>query len=185
MKTQVISETAAVPEVCIVSGIAPGDVETVLELASSSGLFSPNAMLSVEDMAWDSAYGGGGEDHTFLLARTGEPGGGRMVGFLCYGPIARWSGNYELYAIAVAPEHQRRGIGSALVAEMNRRVTEVLGRRIFLETGAREAFEGARRFYEAAGFECEHRFRRQFIPVEGDAVYRLDVDDGEPNRQYQ
>ena len=172
-------------EVRIASGITPHDVETLLEMAGSSGLFSSDAMLSTEDMAWDSAYGDGSEAHVFLLARTGDAAGDRIVGFLCFGPIPHWPENYELYGIAVDPEYRRLGIGSGLIAEMCRRVAEATGRKIFLETGARKAFEAARCFYEAAGFECEYRFHKHFIPIEGDTVYRLDVVPDESDHQYQ
>jgi ribosomal protein S18 acetylase RimI-like enzyme len=181
-------ETTAPPKVCevrIISGVTPADVETLLELAGSSGLFSADALLSTEDMAWDSAYGDGNEAHVFLLARANDAADDRIVGFLCFGPIPHWPDNYELYGIAVDPEFRRLGIGSGLVSEMCRRVAEVMGKRIFLETGAREAFEAARSFYEAAGFECEHRFHKQFIPIEGDTVYRLDVMPDESDQHYQ
>ncbi|MBG0791613.1 MAG: GNAT family N-acetyltransferase [Desulfovibrionaceae bacterium] len=176
---------AAVREVRIVSGIAPEDVEVVLEMAASSGLFTPDAMLSAEDMAWDSAYGNGSEDHSFLLARAGEGGVDRVVGFLCFGPIPHWPEDYELYGIAVDPEYRRLGVGTGLVAEMRRRVADRQGKRVFLETGADEAYEGAHCFYEVSGFECEHRFRKQFIPVDGGMVYRLDVSVDENDRNYQ
>lgn len=185
MSTGESSGKAAVREVRIVSGITPEDVEAVLEMAASSGLFTPDAMLAAEDMAWDSAYGGSNEAHVFLLARAVEDAGDRVVGFLCYGPIPHWPEDYELYGIAVAPEYRRLGIGSGLVAEMRRRVADRLGRRVFLETGADESFEGARCFYEVNEFECEHRFRKQFIPVDGGAVYRLDVPAEEAGEQYQ
>ena len=185
MSTKESDGAVEVREVRIVSGIAPKDVEAVLEMASSSGLFSPDAMLAAEDMAWDSAYGDGSESHVFLLARAVEENGDRVVGFLCYGPIPHWPEDYELYGIAVAPDCRRLGIGTGLVAEMRRRVADRMGKRVFLETGTEESFEGARSFYEVNDFECEQRFRKQFIPVDGGVVYRLDVSVDETDRNYQ
>jgi ribosomal protein S18 acetylase RimI-like enzyme len=174
-----------VPEVRIKAGITPPEVEGVLDLAAASGLFSSDAMMSAEDMAWDSAYGDGSAPHDFLLAVLGEPGNARPVGFVCYGPIPHWPDSFELYGIAVDPEFRRMGIGSALVAEVNRRVAALRGKRIFLETGTDRAFEPAHAFYEVNGYERESRFHKQFIPVEGGVVYRLNVDPGEADPNYQ
>jgi len=175
-----------VHEVRIVRGIRPEEVEVVLNMAAASGLFTSDALMSAEDMAWDSAYGDGNVPHAFILAKTVEGGAERTIGFVCYGPIANWAGNFELYGIAVSPEYQRLGIGSALVAEMVRRIGTGKSHRVFLETGADRAYEGARAFYEANGFDREERFHKHFIPLEGGVVYRLNidvVDDDGPNYQ--
>ncbi|WP_316897617.1 GNAT family N-acetyltransferase [Pseudodesulfovibrio indicus] len=172
-------------EVRISAGITPDDVETILNMAGSSGLFSTDAMMSAEDMAWDCAYGNGEEMQTFLLARIDQEGADRIIGFVCYGPIRHWPGDHELYGITVDPEFRRLGIGSALVAEMIRRVAEEKGKRIFLETGAGRAFENARLFYEANDFAQQQRFCKQFIPMEGGLVYRFNIDAEEADKQYQ
>ena len=177
--------TEPVHEVRIVRGIRPEEVEAVLNMAAASGLFTSDALMSAEDMAWDSAYGEGGAPHAFLLAKTSENGAERTIGFLCYGPIADWPGNHELYGIAVVPEYQRLGIGSALVAEMVRRIGTGKSQRVFLETGADRAYEGARCFYEANGFDREERFHKRFIPLEGGVVYRLNIDAGDDEPNYQ
>lgn len=174
-----------VQEVRIVSGIEPNEVETVLTMAAASGHFSSDAMLSAEDMAWDSAYPDGGEEHTFLLAKVGSPDEEKVIGFLCFGPIARWAGEYEMYGIAVDPEYQRMGIGTGLVAEMSRRVADEMGNHVFLETDDDQSFEGVRCFYEANGFVYEHRFRKQFVPVEGGVVYRMDIEKYDVDTNYQ
>ena len=164
-------------EVRISSGITPGDVETILNMAASCGLFSADAMLSAEDMAWDCAYGNGEEAQTFLLAKVCDAQVERIIGFLCYGPIMYWPEEFELYGITVDPEFRRLGIGSALVAEMTRRIAGERGRSIFLETGEGRAFENARLFYEANGFSEQRRFCKQFISMDGGLVYRLNIDD--------
>ena len=174
-----------VREVRISTGLSPDDVETILTLMEVSGLFTADAMMSAEGMAWDSAYGDGAEPHRFLLARTDEAGCDTVVGFLCFGPIPNWKDEYELYGIAVAPGFQRMGIGSGLVSEMKRNLIERKGKRVFLETGEDQAFESARHFYEANDFVFEHRFRKQFIPLEGGVVYRLDMALDEAGKNYQ
>lgn len=174
-----------VREVHIVSGITPDDVEIVLNMAAASGVFSSDVMMTAEDMAWDSAYGDGNELHTFLKATVNESGAEKIIGFICYGPIRHWPGNHELYGITVDSKYRRLGIGSALMAEMQRQIVVNDGKHIFLETGTDRMFENARLFYEANDFVHEYRFYKQFIPTEGGVIYRLGIDAGTTDEHYQ
>lgn len=162
-------------EVRITLGITADDVETLLNMAAVSGLFSSDVMMTAEDMAWDSAYGNGDEMHTFLKAVASESGRERVIGFICYGPIHHWPGNYELYGIAVEPEFQRLGVGSALLSEALRQISFERGDRLFLETGTDKMFENSRRFYEANNFIQQHRYIKQFTPNDGGIVYCCDI----------
>lgn len=180
MTTNHHESNCAVREVCIEHGLPPAEVDPVLELAAACGLLSHDTMMTLEDMAWETAYGTGQESHTFLRATISESGVKRVVGFICFGPIMEWDGNYELYSIAVDQDFHRLGIGTALVAEMKRQVGMAMGTRILLETGEGRTYENARCFYEANDFAREHRFLRQFIPDNGHVVYRhfIDADTG-------
>lgn len=175
MTTNEQSRNDAIHEVRIVSGIEPDDVEILLNMAAASGLFASDVMMAAEDMAWDSAYGNGNELHTFFKAVVKEASGKRVVGFICFGPIPHWPGNYELYGIAVEPEFQRLGIGSALVSEMLRQLSCKRGNQLFLETGADRMFEKSRRFYEANNFVQQHRYIKHFTPNDGGIVYCCDI----------
>jgi ribosomal protein S18 acetylase RimI-like enzyme len=187
METSITNDIAQadVREVRIIAGLTPNDVEVVLDMAATSGKFSSDALMSAEDMAWDTAYGDGGEGHTFLLATISEGKSTRIVGFICFGPIAQWPQDYEMYGIAVAPEFQRLGIGSALLSEMIHQIDLNDGVRIFLETGDDKAFAGARSFYEANEFNHETRFCKQFIANQGGMVYRMVLDNDESDRHFQ
>lgn len=172
-------------EVRIVSGLTPDDVEIVLNMAAVSGTFSSDIMMSAEEMAWGSAYGDGSELYTFLKATINESGEEKTVGYICFGPIPHWPGNHELYGIVIESEHQRLGIGSGLVAEMQRQIAISNGEYIFLEIGTDRIFENARLFYEANDFVHEHRFFKQFLPTDGGIVYRLKIGTDTADKQHQ
>ncbi len=178
-------EQTDVREVRIVAGIGPNDVDAVLDMAAASGNFSSDAHMAAEDMAWETAYGDGGESHSFLLATVTEDGVNRVVGFICFGSIAQWPQDYEMYGIAILPEFRRLGIGSALVTEMLHQIDMNDGVRIFLETGEEKAFAGARAFYEANEFARDNRFFKQFIPTQGGVVYRMTLENDENGRHFQ
>ena len=59
--------------------------------------------------------------------------GGRAVGWVCWGATPCTRGTYDMYWLAVDPAQHGAGIGSQLVAEMERRLSGV-GRLIVVET---------------------------------------------------
>lgn len=162
-------------EVEISSWITPDDVDKILSMIAASGLFSPSEIDSAESLVWDCAYGNGSGPDTFLKATVNDAGQEVIIGFLCFGPIPYWAGNYELYALVVEPEFQRLGIGSALLAEMNGLIANKDGDSIFLETKTDRSYETARLFCEANNYIPELRYIKQFIPENGGIVYRCDL----------
>lgn len=77
------------------------------------------------------------------------------MGFACFGPHALAEGVWDLYWIAVDPGTRERGIGRALLAEMEAMVASQHGRLILIETSGTPAYEPARRFYEACGYRYQ------------------------------
>jgi ribosomal protein S18 acetylase RimI-like enzyme len=175
------SDQAAVCEVYISHGVAPEDVEPLLDMAAACGLFNEDELITAESMVWDCAYQGDSDTCRFIQAKTTDPDGDNLAGFLCFGEIAHWPESFELIGISVTPRFQRQGIGSAMLAEMEHQIAARGGRRILLETERGRAFEGSRLFYEANGYDVEDRFLKQFIPKEGSVVYRKDFEFGDEN----
>jgi len=59
----------------------------------------------------------------------------------------------EIYILVVDPDHQRRGVGRALLRHAYRRVKDAGLRIVMVETGDDPGHAPARRTYEAAGFQ--------------------------------
>lgn len=59
----------------------------------------------------------------------------------------------EIYVLAVAPDHQRHGVGTALTARSFERVRDAGLRMVMVETGDDPGHAPARAAYEAIGFE--------------------------------
>ena len=79
-------------------------------------------------------------------------GDNELVGYACYGATPGTLGTYDLYWIAVHPEHQGEGGGSRLLDEVERRLREREARMLVVETSARTDYESTRRFYERRGY---------------------------------
>lgn len=99
-----------------------------------------------------------------LIAEIGVP-----VGFL----IARTTGSdWELENIAVSAQVRRKGVGTALLAELFRRLREAAAKSIFLEV--RESNDAARCLYENYGFWAVGRRGAYYNdPPEDAVVYRF------------
>jgi ribosomal protein S18 acetylase RimI-like enzyme len=96
--------------------------------------------------------GAGVESYEFIGAFSRE---GELIGYACYGATPGTTGTYDLYWIAVHPEHQGEGGGSRLLDEVERRLNEREARLLVVETSSRTDYESTRRFYERRGY-AEH-----------------------------
>ncbi len=141
----------------------PGDRSALLDLSLRAWrpvfpLMRPN----VPGFVYDSFYPEGWEQRQAAdLAEVldGEPEnvdvaseGGRPVGWVCT-RLHPGDDMGEIYVIVVDPDHQRRGIGRALMEHTHRRIAEAGMRMAMVETGGDPGHAPARRAYEAAGFE--------------------------------
>jgi D-alanine-D-alanine ligase len=75
----------------------------------------------------------------------------RLVGWICWGATPCTLGTYDLYWMAVDPEMQGAGIGTALLQEMERRLKGV-ARLIVIDTAGRPDYSATRAFYQARGY---------------------------------
>lgn len=94
--------------------------------------------------------GDGVESYEFIGAFSRE---GELIGYVCYGATPGTLGTYDLYWIAVHPDHQGEGGGSRLLDEVERRLNEREARLLVVETSSRTDYESTRRFYERRGYQ--------------------------------
>ena len=95
---------------------------------------------------------------------------GRLAGWICWGPTPCTLGTYDLYWMAVDPALQRTGIGTALVAAMERRLAGV-ARLIVVETAGRPDYRDTRSFYQARGYSVAATIADFYAPGDDQVVY--------------
>ena len=80
------------------------------------------------------------------------------------------AGTYDLYWMAVDPAVQHAGVGTVLVAEMER---QLLGRArlVVVETAGRAAYDATRAFYQARGYRPTARIPDFYSPGDDLVVY--------------
>jgi GNAT superfamily N-acetyltransferase len=95
---------------------------------------------------------------------------GSLSGWICWGPTPCTLGTYDLYWLMVDPRLQGTGIGTALVAEMERRLAGV-ARLIVVETAGRLDFAATRAFYETRGYRPTATIPDFYAPGDDQVVF--------------
>jgi ribosomal protein S18 acetylase RimI-like enzyme len=139
----------------------PANGERLLGLARGISLFEASDLETIQELWTEFVTKGDTLSwYHFLVARQAD----EILGFACYGQRPLTEGTYDLYWIGVDQNRQSRGIGKALLSEVENRIRSSGGRLLIAETAGREAFEPTRRFYLSAGYELEARIRDFYKP---------------------
>jgi ribosomal protein S18 acetylase RimI-like enzyme len=121
-------------------------IRTILE---DTGVFRPfeiDTALEVVDAYLESPD----QDYFALGAFTPDRD---LVGYACYGPTPCTAGTYDLYWIGVSPRVHNAGIGTRLLAEVERRLAHSDARLVIIETSSLPMYAATRGFYEKRGYE--------------------------------
>jgi GNAT superfamily N-acetyltransferase len=139
---------------------------TAIEAFSRSiSLFRPDEIeIALEVL--DSSFKPGQKDYITLGAELD----GRLVGWICWGPTPCTLGTYDLYWVAVDPSVQGAGVGSLLVAEMEKRLAGV-ARIIVVETAGRDDYRPTREFYLRRGYEVVGQVPDFYEPGDDQVVF--------------
>jgi ribosomal protein S18 acetylase RimI-like enzyme len=148
----------------------PRDRERIEAITRGVGVFHESE-VPVALEVFDGATLGAGStatepDYTALGADVE----GRLAGWICWGPTPCTSGTYDLYWMAVDPAVQHGGVGTALLAEMERRLAG-RARLIVVETAGRAAYAATRAFYRGRGYRTTARIPDFYAPGDDLVVY--------------
>ena len=87
-------------------------------------------------------------------------------------PEKMTEGTWNLYLIAVHPQHQGLGYGSAMMNYIEQLLAERGERILLVETSALDSFEKTRSFYRRCGYEEEARIRQFYQAGEDKIIFR-------------
>jgi GNAT superfamily N-acetyltransferase len=147
--------------------LRPGDAAGVGELVRATGFFSAEEADVAVELAEDGVTHGAGSHYQFELAEHGR----HLAGYACFGRVPATVWSWDLYWICVHPEHQGRGLGSALLERVEQRVVGAGGGRIYADTSSREQYQPTRRFYERCGYSEVAALPDFYGPGDGKVIY--------------
>ena len=150
--------------------LVPADLAAVEAiLVANRPVFSDTECVTAMDLVREGLAAADDDDAYQILVADD---GGRVVGYTCFGSIPLTSGAFDLYWIAVAPDHHAHGVGRALLRRTEEIVAAQGGRLVVVETSSRPDYDRTRRFYEhTAGYETGARLRDFYKPGEDKVVY--------------
>jgi len=139
---------------------------------------------SIPDSAPISAVRVPISDYELLGAYRGD----QLVGYAAFGPTPATDRTFDLYWIAVHPDSQGSGAGTALMDAVERRLAADRARMLVIETSSRDDYVPTRTFYQKRGYQESARLRDFYSPGDDRLVLtrRLDAapSPGGPDRSH-
>lgn len=147
--------------------VAPGDRNTVQSIVASTGFFSDEEVRLAVELVDDFLHRGHESGYAFLFAQQGE----HVLGYACYGPIPCTRHSFDLYWIAVHRTEQRRGLGQAIMQQVETRVRKAGGRQLYIDTSGRAQYAPSRAFYQRCGYDQVATLPDFYAPGDEKVIY--------------
>lgn len=140
------------------------------KIVRATGVFSETEIAVAMEL-----FDAGG-DYEFVGAFEADD----LIGYACFGLTPATDRTYDLYWIAVHPNAQRSGAGTALMTEIERQLEQRRARLVVVETSSREDYASTRRFYDKLGYEESARLRDFYAPGDDRVVLSKRLTDVRP-----
>lgn len=127
--------------------LARPDRHSIEELIRSDDTFNEEEVTVALELV-DSAIGHPGRDYHAIVCEDG----GRILGYVCFGPTPMTVGTWDLYWIATHRAARGRGVATRLVDAMEAELLAAGARIVRLETSQMESYGAARSFYARLGY---------------------------------
>lgn len=144
-------------------------------VTAQSGVFSAEEVVCVEEL-WteflrDGAQKSGYDFRVFVENK-------RVLGYICFGPRPLTDGVFDLYWLAVDPAARGRGIGQALIHDMEQTLASQGCRIIVVETSSTPSYNAARGVYHKAGYLLEATLRDFYHPGDDLVIFTKHLNGG-------
>lgn len=146
--------------------LTAADRDRIEEITRAVGLFRDDEVVVALEVLDEAVQGGPGNTYSTL----GAEADGLLAGWICWGPTPCTLGTYDLYWMAVDPQLQGTGIGTALLLEMERWL-QGIARLIIIETTGRADYGGTRAFYQARGYSPVATIADFYAPGDDQVVF--------------
>lgn len=148
--------------------LTEADAAAVRELVAATGFFSADECAIAVELVDEALARGDASGYRFLMADGQD---GSLSGYACFGPIPATESSFDLYWIAVAPDSQRRGLGSALLRRSESVIRRLGGTRVYVDTSGRPQYASTRAFYASAGYDVAATFEDFYAPGDARIVF--------------
>jgi ribosomal protein S18 acetylase RimI-like enzyme len=147
--------------------VRPSDPAAVRAIVTSSGFFHPAEIEIAVELVHERLNRDLASGYHFIFVEVG----GEVAGYVCFGPIACTVASWDCFWIAVHERFRDKKLGSQLLARSERRIGELGGKRIYVETSSRAQYEPTRAFYERRAYVKEAVLEDFYAPGDGKVIY--------------
>jgi ribosomal protein S18 acetylase RimI-like enzyme len=147
------------------------DLIQVRSIVESCGLFYSVEIDVAVELVQEYLTKGTDSGYRFLFASQAD----EAIGYTCYGLIPMTVARYDLYWIAVQKSYQDQGIGRQLLEETERRIHQLKGERIYVETSSRKPYDATHLFYQSRGYSKEAVLPDYYAPGDNKVIYMKHV----------
>lgn len=147
--------------------VRAADRTAVRAIVSASGFFSEEEIAIAAELVEERLLQGEKSGYFFLFAEQA----GQVAGYSCFGPIPGSTHSYDLYWIAVDNRLRHRGIGKDLLSRSEALISQRGGKRIYIETSARQQYKETAAFYLACGYRQEAFLKDFYAPGDSKIIF--------------
>ncbi len=159
----------------MIRSTTPDDTTALLALAEATGLFESSHLEELAQILNQHFSDGTDSQGMWLSDYDNE-----LVGIAYVAPERMTEGTWNLYLIAIHPQHQRQGRGTALLHHVEQMLTESGERVLLVETSGVEDFEYVRAFYRKSGYDEEARIRDFYKTGDDKIIFRKVLEKAAP-----
>ena len=155
--------------------LSPADRGRVEAMTRAVGVFREDE-IPVALEVFDLATGAGPDGRIDAdYEHAGVEVDGALMGWASWGHTPGTLGTFDLYWIVVDPAGHGRGLGSALLDEMDRRIAG-RARLVLIETSGRADYAGTRAFYERHGYHLAATIPGFYAPGDDRVTFAKQVE---------
>ena len=150
--------------------IAFTDREHIKTLVIETQFFSLEEINVAIELVDDKLTKNEKSDYHFLMVEDSEKPN-TLEGFCCYGHIPGTLSSYRLYWIAVDKNSQNQKVGKKILVQLEERIIQLGGTRLYAETSGRELYRPTHEFYLRTQFILEARLKDFFAPGDDELIF--------------
>ena len=143
--------------------ITPDDIGFLKTVIDANQLF-PSQML--DEMISDYFSNQNSREYWFTYD-NGQP-----IAIAYCAPEKMTEGTWNLYLIAVHPDYQGLGYGTAMLLHLEQKLANCGERILLVETSSLDSFERTREFYRKCGYHQEAKIREFYQAGEDKIIFR-------------
>ncbi len=152
----------------IMRPMKPGDRAELEQLISRIKVFTREDQQIAMELVDFAIQNPGQKDYEFVLGYNESE---QLIGYACYGPTPLTDRTFDLYWIAVDPEYAGKGIGKALLKQVEDEIIGRKGRMIVIETSSDPHYEATRGFYLRNNYRLAETIKDFFCEGEDRVTY--------------